>query len=308
MNLTRFKLGHLGLAAAALFAASAASAAPITNWDYTVTSWFSNGADAPAANSSGGGVGFTAGDGVTKFVPSGTTAGAPANANSAWSISPLELTWGRSSGTIAAGTRSGLGITEANATAGTTSTSAGFTSGNVVTGGGFEAANAYTHYNRASIGANSWTLQSTVIDATLVLTADGGSPVIPFVANYQIRFVETPNTTAGCPTALTDAAVCSDIFVLDGLLGQSFNYGGYKYTFDFTATGNFGELLPAQCALAGVAAGCIGFSTPEGVNYTTDFQFRIKAEEIPEPGSIALLGAGLLGLAGIRRRQQKNKA
>ena len=42
--------------------------------------------------------------------------------------------------------------------------------------------------------------------------------------------------------------------------------------------------------------------------YSTDFLFRIRAEEIPEPGSIALLGAGLLGLAGIRRRQQKNKA
>lgn len=46
----------------------------------------------------------------------------------------------------------------------------------------------------------------------------------------------------------------------------------------------------------------------EGVDYTTNFLFRIRAEEIPEPGSIALLGAGLLGLVGIRRRQQKNKA
>ena len=308
MILTRFKLGQLGLAAAAFFAASAASAAPITNWDYTVNSWFSNGANAPAASSSGGGTGYTAGDGVTKFVPSGTTAGAPAASSSSWSISPLELNWGRSSGSIAAGTRSGLGITEAAGTAGTTSKSAGSTAGNVVTNGGYEAANAYTHYNRGNIGSNSWTLQSTIIDAQLVLTAEGGSPVIPFIANYQIRFVETPNTATNCPTALTDAAVCSDIFVLDGLLGESFNYGGYKYTFDFTATGQFGELLPAQCALAGVAAGCIGFSTPEGVNYTTNFLFRIRAEEIPEPGSIALLGAGLLGLVGIRRRQQKNKA
>jgi hypothetical protein len=303
-----FKLAQLGLATAALFAASAASAAPISNWDYTVESWFSNGANAPAPVSSGGGAGFVAGDGSTTFVPSGTTPGAAAAATSAWSISPLELTWGRSTGSLAAGTRSGLGITEAMGTAGTTSTAAGFTAGNVVTGGAFEAANAYTHYNNNNLGSNSWTLQSTIIDATLTLTAEGGIPVIPFVANYQIRFVETPNVEANCPTALTDAQLCSDIFVLDGLLGQSFNYDGYKYTFDFTATGNFGPLNDAQCALAGVDAGCIGFSTPEGQDYTSNFLFAIRAEEIPEPASIALLGAGLLGLAGIRRRQQKNKA
>ncbi len=296
ITMRHFKLARLGVAAAAVFAATAASAAPIATWDYTVVSQFRAGTGA----TSGSGSGQTAGDGVTEFVPSHTSGpDAPTASTSGWSISPLELTWGRDGGSIFAGTRNGLVITTATATGGTTTASNGNTAGNVITNGAYEAANAYTTFNRGNIGADSWTLGTTIIDATLVLAAGGGSPVTPFTANYEIRFVENG---------------AADLFVLSGLLDERFVWEGYAYSFDFTAFG-LGQLNDAQCALAGVDAGCVGLTTPDVRNPNWQLQFAIKSEqipepatEIPEPASITLLGAGLLGLACSRHRQQKNKA
>lgn len=55
------------------------------------------------------------------------------------------------------------------------------------------------------------------------------------------------------------------------------------------------------CAAAGVAAGCRGVQTLE--NDTSNVDFRLKITTVPEPATIALFGAGLLGFALYRRRR-----
>jgi len=264
------KSSRVAMAVAAALAASAASAAPVANWTYEVTSAFDT---APAA---------------TTFVNSGTNPG-PVNPSTGYWTSANLLQWGQNDGSIAAGTRSGLEITNSPS------------NGPIATNGAFVPANSYTHYNNAALGANSWTLSTTKIDSTLSLSAPGVDKL--FETSYSVYFTETPNRNTGCPSA-PEANPCSDIFVLVGGFGESFTYDGYEYSFQFISDPAFTELSDAQCVAAGYQAGCFGFATPEGQDYTVDFAFRLVATEVPEPATLALIGAGLLGMAGLRRRQQ----
>lgn len=172
---------------------------------------------------------------------------------------------------------------------------AGDLSGTVVADGTRQGLGYLVHHNHV-IGQG---FGPSPVDVLYRLQLNDGGPagnVFDWSGDFRLTFKETLNDGT-CEDGNPKGTNCDDLFAFTQLVTSdptTFNYLGQNYNvaisgFYDSLTG--GNLVGNKAFFSGEDGDSVGY-----------IQFSVNA--VPEPGSIALLGMGLLGMGAVRRRRQ----
>jgi hypothetical protein len=174
----------------------------------------------------------------------------------------------------------------------------------ISTGGAAVDANDITHTNNV-IWSDSATLSSGTMQVNLGLEAFPYLPPADISLSYlfNFKFIETSNNGQCAWSNLKGSNNCDDIFVFAGESSKSFSYAGDSYVANLGFDNNFIALSASDCAQFQFGAGCFALITDENAKTTGSMNLSVSGNSVPEPGTLALLGASLFGVAALRRRK-----